>query len=102
MVQFKNQPSPGWQAARAFIACAEFYTCDHCPRCASKEGLWMGFVQRKDKVTMHKRRCKQCGRWFYGVAYLPKRSPRTRELDNELRHEAWLESYEDEKRGESA
>lgn len=46
-----------------------------CPTCRSMNGQWRGFVKRKeDNAILHRRWCKQCGRWFYGEAYLDDRA----------------------------
>jgi hypothetical protein len=36
----------------------------NCPDCDSATGQWRGYRETKNGVSVHRRRCTRCGRWF--------------------------------------
>lgn len=102
MSESRQQPSPGRKAEVAFRASGGFEECTHCPECGSIEGRWRGLITRQNGNVFHRRSCSGCGRWFYGVVYLTpsNRIERQRQIEEEARHDAWLEAFQEGTGGE--
>jgi len=45
------------------------YGMARCPKCNGMNGQWRGYRTRKDGSVLHRRWCKQCGKWFIGAIH---------------------------------
>ena len=71
----------------------------NCPDCDSETGQWRGYRKMKSGVSVHRRRCTHCGRWFYVARLKLDDSPLSQAEQEErmrdhLKFDAWMEAYE--------
>ena len=74
-----------------------------CPYCASEEGQWRGYRERRDGTVLHRWWCRQCEKWsqHFKASCSSDKTARNRadtetdKLADHLVYDTWIEAHED-------